>query len=108
MSIFDFLFGNTKADKSRLDYDEAHNADIVSTRLDTDNYAFVDAEVGTNDHKVHDIGALRHDGAFLHTASKTELRTFLQDVDYVCGHNIVHHDAKYLLPTSLWGLSAVG
>ena len=96
MSIFDFLFGNTKTDKSRPDYDEAHNADIVSTRLDADNYAFVDAEVGTKDHKVHDIGALRHDGAFLHTASKTELRTFLQDVDYVCGHNIVHHDAKYL------------
>lgn len=96
MSFFDFLFGNTKADTSRPDNDEANNAGIVSTRLDADNYAFVDAEVGTKDHKVHDIGALRHDGAFLHTTSRTELQTFLKDVDYVCGHNIVHHDAKYL------------
>ena len=96
MSIFDFLFGNTKADNDRLDNDDTQDADIVSTRLDADNYAFVDAEVGTNDHKVHDIGALRHDGAVMHTASRKVLQEFLQDVDYVCGHNIVHHDAKYL------------
>ena len=25
-------------------------------------YAIIDAEVGINDHKVHDIGALRYDG----------------------------------------------
>ncbi len=84
MSIFDFLFGNAKA------------SGTVPKRRDAGNYAFVDAEVGTNDHKVHDIGALRHDGTSLHTASKKELEAFLQDVDYVCGHNIVHHDARYL------------
>ena len=27
---------------------------------------------------------------------KEELFIFLNDVDYICGHNIVHHDAKYL------------
>lgn len=59
-------------------------------------FAFVDAEVGLNDHKVHDIGALRFDGAYFHKASKQELVQFLQGVKYICGHNIVHHDAKYL------------
>ena len=59
-------------------------------------YAFVDAEVGEKNHQVHDIGALRSDGAIFHRASKTELLSFLGDVDFVCGHNIVHHDAKYL------------
>lgn len=59
-------------------------------------YAIVDAEVGIKDHKVHDIGALRFDGAYFHKASKQELRVFLKGADFICGHNIVHHDAKYL------------
>ena len=63
---------------------------------DVSKYVFVDVEVGVKDHKIHDIGALRYDGAAFHKASKEELLGFISDVDYVCGHNIVHHDAKYL------------
>lgn len=48
------------------------------------------------DRKIHDIGALRHDGATYHKTSKEELFEFLNDTDYICGHNIIHHDAKYL------------
>lgn len=59
-------------------------------------YALVDVEVGLKDHKIHDIGALRHDGATYHKASRQELLEFLGDVNYLCGHNIIHHDAKYL------------
>ena len=86
MSIFEFLFGGNKK------YDN----DIAPTKRDTNNYAFVDVEVGLKDHKVHDIGALRHDGAVFHNVSKDALIAFLHDIDYVCGHNIIHHDAKYL------------
>ena len=50
------------------------------------------------DHKIHDIGAFRQDGATFHKASKEELFEFLHDTDYLCGHNIIHHDAKYLFP----------
>ena len=97
MSIFDFLFGNVKASANgRHANDATYDAYTVPTRRDASKYAFVDAEVGTNDHKVHDIGALRHDGTVMHTSSRKELGAFLQDVDYVCGHNIIHHDAKYL------------
>lgn len=60
------------------------------------NWAIVDVEVSLSDHKVHDIGALRYDGAVYHGCSKVELMDFLHGVDYVCGHNILHHDAKYL------------
>ena len=56
----------------------------------------MDAEIGVKDHKVHDIGALRFDGAQFHQASKDGLKGFLKGVDYICGHNIVHHDAIYL------------
>lgn len=60
------------------------------------SYAIVDLEVGSTDHKIHDIGALKHDGAVFHGASTANLMEFLDDVDYLCGHNIVHHDACYL------------
>ena len=61
-------------------------------------YAFIDVEVGMNDHKIHDIGALRYNGAVYHGCSKDELTHFLQGMKFVCGHNIIHHDAKYLFP----------
>lgn len=83
MSIFDILFG-TK------------NTGATLRKRDSGNYAFVDSEVGITDKKVHDIGALRHDGAVFHKASKQELLDFLHGVDFVCGHNIVHHDAEFL------------
>ena len=57
---------------------------------------FFDTEVSTNDKRIHDIGAVRWDGAMLHSANKQELLPFLSGVDYVCGHTIIHHDAKYL------------
>lgn len=63
---------------------------------DASRYAFVDVEVGIKDKKIHDIGAIRWDNAVYHSADKHGLMTFLKDVDFVCGHNIVNHDAKYL------------
>jgi len=64
---------------------------------DASRYAIVDVEVGMKDRKIHDIGALRWDGATYHAADKRAAMAFLANVDYVCGHNIMHHDAKYLL-----------
>lgn len=63
---------------------------------DATRYGFVDAEVGIRDKKIRDIGALRWDGAVFHSADKRALMSFLKDVDYVCGHNIINHDARYL------------
>ena len=59
-------------------------------------WAIVDVEVGMSDRKVHDIGALRYDGAVYHGCVTRDLADFLRDVEFVCGHNIIHHDAKYL------------
>lgn len=63
---------------------------------DASKYAIVDCEVGMKDKRVHDIGALRWDGATFHSADKHAMNLFLEGVDFVCGHNIIHHDAKYL------------
>lgn len=61
-------------------------------------WAVADTEVGITDHKIHDIGALRFDGAIFHGNDKKALERFLDErqVSYICGHNIVHFDAKYL------------
>ena len=57
---------------------------------------FIDAEVGVKDGKVHDFGAFREPNAELHTASAAEFARFSAGAEYLCGHNIVHHDLKYL------------
>lgn len=59
-------------------------------------YAFVDVEVGLSDHKIHDIGAVRYDGATFHSPQKRDLLHFLKNIHFLCGHNIINHDAKYL------------
>ena len=68
----------------------------MEERGNNNRWAVVDVEVSLSDHKIHDIGALRDDGAVYHGRIKEELMLFLRDVTYVCGHNIIHHDAKYL------------
>ena len=59
---------------------------------------FFDTEIGIDDKKIHDIGAVRSDKGTLHTASVSDFCAFAADADFLCGHNVVHHDMKYLAP----------
>ena len=89
ISFWNRLLGRRNTDEAK-----GHNyEDIIR---DPSHYAFVDIEVGLTDHKVHDIGAILHNGDTFHKASKRELTYFLQNTDFLCGHNIIQHDAKYL------------
>ncbi len=72
------------------------SAESIEVSRDAARYAFVDCEVGVNDKKIHDIGSIRWDGAIFHSADRHTALQFLEGVDFVCGHNIVHHDAKFL------------
>ena len=58
MSIFSRFFGR----KNNL----IVSSDIVKKDTRSRNIALVDTEVGLKDHKIHDIGALRYDGATFH------------------------------------------
>lgn len=78
----------------------AHSREVS---YDASRYCFVDVEVGLKDKKIHDIDALRWDGAVFHSGNKQELMDFLKDVDFVCGHNIIKHDAKYLFGEEVQG-----
>ena len=57
---------------------------------------FIDTEVGIEDRKIHDIGAVCSDGATFHSVSIQDFSAFIKGSDYICGHNIVHHDLVYL------------
>lgn len=92
MSLWDRILGSiNKGEAPR-----STNIDLTPIKRNADSYAFVDVEVGVKNHKIQDIGALRYDGATLHKNSKADLQAFLRHIDFLCGHNIVHHDAKYL------------
>ena len=67
------------------DTDSIINNEISSVSHSTLRYAIVDAEISLNDHKIHDIGALRYDGATYHGTSKKQLFEFLKNTDYICG-----------------------
>jgi ATP-dependent DNA helicase RecQ len=58
--------------------------------------AFIDTEVGVQSKKVADYGAVREDGAVLHTHSQEEFYRFVSPCDTVCGHNIIGHDLNYI------------
>ena len=61
-------FGNRIIDAfSEADKLSAHSQEAPH---DASRYAFVDVEVGTKDHTIHDIGAIRWDGAVYHSANK--------------------------------------
>ena len=58
--------------------------------------AFIDTEVDVGCQKVKDYGALREDGAVMHTHSERDFYAFLSQCDTLCGHNIINHDMRYL------------
>ncbi|MBD5257600.1 MAG: RecQ family ATP-dependent DNA helicase [Barnesiella sp.] len=92
MSIWRKFLGISKNAESGNVVD---NNDSKSTS-DSTRYAIVDIEVGTTDRKIHDIGAIRDDGAVFHKSDKDALLEFLNGINYLCGHNIIHHDAEFL------------
>ena len=62
--------------------------------------AFIDTEVSSDGRKSYDFGAFIEPGNKLHTASKDEFAKFFRDAEYICGHNILHHDLKFLTDIS--------
>ena len=92
MSIWNRLIGIRNIEDIKKNF----SWKVSSVSYDASHYAIIDLEIGFNDKKIHDIGAIRYDGAVYHKASKEKLFDFLHDIDFICGHNIIHHDAKYL------------
>lgn len=57
---------------------------------------FIDAEVVPETGIIADFGAIRATGENIHNASSQVIREFFRESDFLCGHNIIAHDLKYL------------
>ncbi|MCS3802138.1 RecQ family ATP-dependent DNA helicase [Niastella sp. OAS944] len=58
--------------------------------------AFIDTEIEPKSLKVLDIGSIRGDGSSFHKSSIAEFIQFLKGTEFICGHNILNHDIKYI------------
>lgn len=58
--------------------------------------AFVDTEIGFLKKDVLDIGCVRDDGGQFRSGVISAFIDFLKGSEYVCGHNIINHDMKYI------------
>lgn len=56
---------------------------------------FFDTEIDVDDERINDIGAVK-DGAVFHGASVKAFCAFFGGAEYLCGHNIVHHDVRVI------------
>ena len=57
---------------------------------------FIDSEIKKENHKIIDLGAVNESGEQFHSANLFAFTQFLQGNTYLCGHNLVHHDLKFL------------
>ena len=59
-----------------------------------ESIVFIDSEI-TNEGVTADLGAIKENKQF-HSADKQDFSDFVKDIRFVCGHNIIHHDLKYI------------
>lgn len=66
---------------------------------------FIDSEVGVDDKKIHDLGAVRSDRSTFHSASVQDFCAFISGTEFLCGHNIIHHDMVFIKPYISGGIA---
>ncbi len=58
--------------------------------------AFIDTEIEPKTRNILDIGSVKDNDVTFHRSSITEFKQFLLGTEFVCGHNILNHDIKYI------------
>ena len=61
-----------------------------------DTITFIDTEIEPGSGKILDLGGIKNDGGTFHSGSTTAFVEFLKGTRFVCGHNILNHDVKYI------------
>ncbi|NOX48893.1 MAG: RecQ family ATP-dependent DNA helicase, partial [Chlorobi bacterium] len=57
---------------------------------------FFDTEIDPKSKRILDIGSVKSDGSIFHSNSISEFAGFLDNTGFICGHNIIRHDLKYI------------
>ena len=58
--------------------------------------AFIDIEVSPETKRIMDFGAVKSSGETMHEPMLNAFAAFIDGSDFLCGHNIIHHDLIYL------------
>ena len=58
--------------------------------------AFIDTEIDPRSRKILDIGSIKDNGSSFHSGSVDGFIEFLRGTQFICGHNIINHDIKYI------------
>lgn len=58
--------------------------------------AFVDSEIDPETRRILDIGCIKNDGTSFRSPSIVAFTNYLRGTEFICGHNILNHDIKYL------------
>jgi len=58
--------------------------------------AFIDTEINPETGEILDLGAILDTGETFHKNSLPEFQAFIEKADFICGHNILNHDLKYI------------
>lgn len=57
---------------------------------------FIDTEIEPVKGKILDIGSIKEDDSCFHKTSLIDFIQFIKGSEYICGHNILNHDIKYI------------
>lgn len=57
---------------------------------------FIDTEVSPQTDEIMDYGAISQDGMSVHCSFAREFADCIKPYSYICGHNIIEHDLKYI------------
>jgi ATP-dependent DNA helicase RecQ len=60
------------------------------------NIVFIDTEIDYHSKKILETGAVKSNGDEFRSRSLVDFKQFIDGADYLCGHNIINHDLKYL------------
>ena len=60
------------------------------------NIVFIDTEVDPKSNRILDIGAIKSNGDSFHSNSIPDFIRFLTDSEFICGHNVLSHDLKFI------------
>lgn len=69
---------------------------LIDGQSNTRSITFIDTEIEPSKGKILDIGAIKENNNYFHKASLTDFSHFLRGSEYLCGHNILNHDIKYV------------
>lgn len=61
-----------------------------------DPIAFIDTEIDPKSRKILDIGCVKSNGSSFRKPSVAEFIHFINGIRFICGHNILNHDVKYI------------